>query len=63
VLITASLIAGCGGSGSATGSEPGSTVPSATVTPAGTYTITVTATAGSGASVVSHTRILTLVVQ
>jgi hypothetical protein len=63
VLITASLIAGCGGSGSATGSGPGSTVPSATGTPAGTYTITVTATAGSGASVVSHTRKLTLVVQ
>jgi hypothetical protein len=62
VLITACLIAGCGGSGSATGSGPGSTVPSATGTPAGSYTITVTATAGSGASVVSHTTKLTLVV-
>lgn len=55
-LIAASVIAGCGGSGSA--SNMGSN-PSVTGTPPGSYTITVKATSGAD----TRTRKLTLVVQ
>jgi hypothetical protein len=59
LLLSASLISGCGGGSNSSGSN-GST---ANGTPAGNYTITVAATAGSGANAVSHTTKLTLVVQ
>ncbi|MGA3326140.1 MAG: SBBP repeat-containing protein [Terriglobia bacterium] len=54
LLLTLAL-AGCGGGG-------GSTPPSNTGTPPGTYPFTVTGTAGSGASTLSHSMTLTLIV-
>ncbi len=62
VLLLAGLaMSGCGGGSNGSGSNPSG--GNATGTPAGNYTITVTATAGSGATAVSHTTNLTLVVQ
>jgi hypothetical protein len=62
VLITASLMAGCGGSNASSGSGSGSGSGGATGgTATGTYTITVTATSQS--PTVIHTKKLTLIVQ
>jgi hypothetical protein len=60
VLIGAVLIAGCGGSTSNSGSNPGGGSATSS-TPSGSYTITVTGTAQS--PVVTQTKKLTLVVQ
>jgi hypothetical protein len=59
LLLSASLISGCGGGSNSSGSNGSSAIG----TPAGNYTITVAATAGSGANAVGHTTKLTLVVQ
>jgi hypothetical protein len=61
-LVLASVAtSGCGGGGGS--SNTGSTGGTTFGTPAGTYALTVTATTGSGASAVSHTTNLTLVVR
>jgi hypothetical protein len=63
ILFAGVAISGCGGGG---GSSSGGTNPIGGTTfgtPAGTYALTVTATTGSGATAVSHTTTLTLVVQ
>ena len=57
-LLLMFAVAGCGG-GSSGGGGGGSTIPG---TPAGTYTLPVTGTTGSGASSVSHSVNLTLIV-
>jgi FG-GAP-like repeat/FG-GAP repeat len=67
LLLAGMTIGGCGGGSNSSSNSGGTTPPpsggTATGTPAGNYTITVTATTGSGASEVSHTTQLTLVVQ
>ena len=59
LLIMMFTMLGCGGSGSSSTSNQGTTVPG---TPAGSYTVTVVGT-GSGSGAPSHTMNVTLVVQ
>jgi hypothetical protein len=59
LLIMMFTMLGCGGSGSSSTSNQGTSVPG---TPAGSYTVTVVAT-GSGSGAPSHTMNVTLVVQ